>query len=197
MKWFTSDLHHKHKRIVEFTDRGRYTNVDDHTDWIRNIWNSTVAKGDIVYHLGDFSFASKKEEVFEFAKSLNGNIIMIKGNHDRTETLDYLKDNNAISAWYDYKEIKLGGDISTVLFHFPISSWHKQVYGAIHLHGHTHGNLKEEFSQGKILDVGLDNAYNRSGIHKFFSEEEIVRIMENRTARVNDHHKDYTNEKQY
>jgi calcineurin-like phosphoesterase family protein len=60
--YFTSDLHHSHKNIVEFTERGKATSKDQHNEWLIDIWNKTVQKNDQVYHLGDLSFATKYSE---------------------------------------------------------------------------------------------------------------------------------------
>lgn len=186
MKIFTSDLHHEHKRIVEFTNRGADTTQDNHTQWLTNVWNENVSQGDLVYHLGDYSFAKNYDDIAKFTQQLNGQKIFIKGNHDRREHLDQLVKDNLIQAWYDYKEIKLQ-DTPTVLFHFPIASWHRQSHGALHLHGHCHGNFKDY--RGKMLDVGLDSAYNLYGEHKFITENEVVAFMQHEDIYSADQHR--------
>jgi calcineurin-like phosphoesterase family protein len=45
-------------------------------------WNNKVSMGDIVYYIGDFSFLNI-ELSSEIFKQLNGEIHLIKGNHDR------------------------------------------------------------------------------------------------------------------
>jgi calcineurin-like phosphoesterase family protein len=135
MKVFCSDLHHQHSRIVEFTNRGEETTQENHTEWLVDVWNKNVTPTDVCYNLGDYSFAKKYDDIAKFTERLNGTKIIIKGNHDRREHLDQLVKDNLIAAWYDYKEIKIG-DTPVVLFHFPIASWHRQGYGAYHLHGH-------------------------------------------------------------
>ena len=187
-KWFTSDLHHMHKRIVEFTNRGKDTTQEDHDNWLVELWNTQVKKGDIVYHLGDFSFAKQYEDIAKFVSKLYGQKIFIKGNHDDRKNLDKLVSDGLIHAWYDYKEIKIG-DKSVCLFHFPVMSWHKQGYGSWHLHGHCHGNLKG--SVGCMLDAGLDSAFNIYGEHKFFSEDRVADFMSKTTKYVADHHKNH------
>jgi calcineurin-like phosphoesterase family protein len=187
MKIFCSDLHFGHKRIVEFTNRGIECNrQDNHTTWLVNLWNKQVSDGDVVYHLGDFSFFTKYEKVAEVVSNLKGNKIFIKGNHDRSEHFDKLVHDRLISAWFDYKEIKLG-EMSVVLFHYPVAAWNKQGRGSWHLHGHCHGNFKE--SKGKMLDVGLDSSYNLYGKHKFFTEQDIEEYMNLQQVHVTDHHK--------
>lgn len=133
--WFTSDLHFRHKKIVEYTKRGQETTQENHDSWLIDLWNSQVKAGELVWHTGDFCFSRDVDEIEDILRKLNGVKHFIKGNHDDRKILTELKKRNAISWWGDYKEIKLG-DIPTCLFHFPIASWHKQHYGSIHLHGH-------------------------------------------------------------
>jgi hypothetical protein len=56
--------------------------------------------------------------------------------------------------------------------------------------GHSHGNCEKiniYHREGKILDVGVDNAliYNKTA---FFRFEDIVNIMQTKVTRVHDHH---------
>ncbi len=186
MKIFTSDLHHRHKRIVEITNRGTSTSQEDHDNWLVDLWNSEVTKYDEAWHLGDLSFASRYNDIANFVSKLNGNINLIKGNHDKEEVLNRLQNDGLINNWWHYKEIKIQ-DTKVCLFHFPIIAWNQQGRGSWHLHGHCHGNLKE--SKGKIFDVGLDNAYNIKGKHEFFTEDEIMNYMSYQNVYCNDHHK--------
>lgn len=187
MKIFTSDLHFGHKRIVEFTNRGlECICQENHTDWLIDLWNIEVSNGDLVYHLGDFSFFKNYDDVANVVSMLKGSKIFIKGNHDRREHLDQLVKDQLIQAWYEYKEIKLD-ETPVVLMHYPIASWHRQGYGAYHLHGHCHGNFKD--SRGKMLDVGLDSAYNLYGKHKFITENEIHEFMRHEQIYLADQHR--------
>ena len=192
--YFTSDLHHSHKNIVDFTNRSVATTKEQHNEWLVNIWNSTVQKNDLVYHLGDLSFATKYSEISEFVSGLNGRIVLLKGNHDREGNLQSLKDDNLIENWHMYKEIKVplsNGEVQHInLFHFPISSWHKQGYGAWNLFGHSHGSHK---SEGKSLDVGLDSAYNLYQEHRFFSLIDVELYMSQREVNTVDHHRNRVN----
>lgn len=186
---FTSDLHFLHKNIVQFTKRSVDTTQENHTEWLIDLWNKQVKRGDIVYVLGDVCFGTKYDQFIEIFSALNGQISVIKGNHDRSKFLDNLKSDNLIQNWYDYKEIKVN-EQNVCLFHFPISSWNRQGYGSWMLHGHSHGSFNPE--EGKILDVGLDSAYNHYGEHRFFTEQDLENFMINRVVNVNDHHKDRT-----
>lgn len=123
----------------------------------------------------------------DVVKQLNGNINLIKGNHDNPDILTKLKQDGLIINWWDYKEIKIGLN-KVCLFHFPITAWNQQHRGSWHLQGHSHGNLKNP--QGKMLDVGLDSAYNLLGSHRFFTEEDIIEYMKTKEIQVLDHHEE-------
>ncbi len=175
--WMISDLHFHHKKICEYTDRKLVIAQEEHDEWLIDLWNSQVNKADKIFHLGDFSFAHEYENLAKVLRRLNGQKFFIKGNHDRTELLKSIKLSGLIQEWYDYKEIKLE-DKNLVLFHFPIASWHRQSYGSIHLHGHLHGSPSG--LNGKVLDVGLDNAYKMLGEHKFFSLDFVLEYMQDK-----------------
>ena len=181
---FVSDLHFFHKNIVSFTDRGKFTTQENHTEWLIELWNQQVQKGDTVWHLGDFSFGNTEQTV-QITKQLNGQIFMLKGNHDKAQTFENLKSCGLIQDWYDYKEIKIQGT-PTVLFHFPVAAWHRQGYGSYHLHGHcfdadtevlTENGFKswDKIQTGeKIATVNLENMgteyQNFSHFHKYHRE---------------------------
>jgi len=185
-KWFTSDLHFKHKNIVSFSKRGVDTTAEEHDAWMQQLWNETVAPGDLVYHLGDFCFNAKHKVVADILEKLNGQKIMIKGNHCKDDTYHSLLKDGLIVSYQDYKEVKIGAT-KVCLFHYPISSWNGQGRGSWHLHGHSHGNFQD--TKGKMLDVGVDNYYNMYGIHGFFTEDQIAMHMGNQAIYVGDHHK--------
>jgi len=188
--WYTSDLHFMHKRIVEFTNRSVETTQELHDEWLIRIWNSQVNPEDTVWHLGDFCFARGYDTVANIVKRLNGAKFFLKGNHCDRAIMQRLRDENLIQWFGDYREVYLkdaqGKKQATCLFHFPVAAWHKQGHGSLHLHGHCHGSFQ---GQGKSLDVGLDNAYNIYGTHRFFSEENVLEFMQGRDKVVVDHHK--------
>ena len=189
--WYTSDHHHFHKRITELTPRGKFTDADHHTEWLIDLWNMQVNKSDTVYHLGDFNFSTRTEDWAKILRRLNGQIILIKGNHDDDKVLKSIVTSGLIHSWHDYKETKIEGT-KVVLMHYPIESWNRMQYGSFHLHGHSHGSLPD--SGGKRLDVGLDSAYDIFGKHKFFSDNDVLEYMQGRPVVSADHHMDKTKE---
>lgn len=186
--YFTSDLHFGHKKITQLSNRWRFTTAEDHDQWMIDLHNSQVQENDIVYVLGDFSFY-KYQKTKEILEQLNGNIIIIKGNHDEANILSRFEEEGLIYYWEHYNEIYLYDDENekqkACLMHFPIACWNKQHYGSFMLHAHSHGNYEAE---GKILDVGIDSAYNIFGEHRYFRVSDIFNYMKDREIKVNDHH---------
>ena len=102
-------------------------------------WNAVVNERDTVYHLGDFAFRGAPGK--EYLRRLNGNIVLLQGNHDP-------------KGWgADYHTLKHNNQ-RCVLFHYPIEEWDGWYRGAVHFHCHTH---KPVFLSGKRRgNVGVD-----------------------------------------
>lgn len=129
--FFTSDLHIGHKKIVEYTKRGKDTTQEDHDKWLTDLWNSQVSRHDIVYQLGDFVFNCRDLEVWQSVVSkLNGRIIHIKGNHDSSDVL-----KKSGHEWYDLKRVKIGKQ-HIVMCHFALRVWDMYHHGAWQIYGH-------------------------------------------------------------
>lgn len=180
--WWTSDLHFYHTRICEHTDRKNVVSQEDHDSWLVDLWNSQVGKSDIVWHLGDFAFNKRKVEQFlAITDKLNGIKKFVRGNHDDKDVL-----KKSGFEWYDLKGGQLSDKTHIVMCHYPLAIWDKHHRSSYMLHGHSHGGYKPEY--GRILDVGLDSAYNLYGEHKFFNEDMIHDFMSTRKFKALDHH---------
>ena len=92
-----------------------------------------------------------------YLKRLNGNIILIKGNHDKHNTVLTLLENNIIVAAHDmlYKTFMYKDKpVKIHMCHYPITYWRKKEHGSYHLHGHMHRLYEGE---GLCCDVGWDS----------------------------------------
>ena len=153
MYWITSDTHFGHKGILSFCPKTRpYADVDEMNEAMIRDWNRKVAPDDTVYHLGDVAFMPWEKAV-QLLNRLNGKKILIKGNHDRK----LLKRPQFVACFaeiHDYLRISYEKK-QLIMFHYPIAEWDMCYRGAVHFHGHLHGN-PSGLEAYKTLDVGVD-----------------------------------------
>lgn len=99
---------------------------DQEDDAIKK-WNERINQNDVVIYLGDFCDGNLAD-VIEYKKRLNGEIILVKGNHDD------LPDNAYEAIFKDVvNELKLD---SITLKHCPnLESDEKQIFGHVHRDG--------------------------------------------------------------
>lgn len=162
--WFTSDTHFGHENIIRFCNRP-FDNVDEMNEALIKNWNSVVKPDDTVFHLGDFAFGGSTtwNSILDV---LNGNIILIKGNHDRKNLRQGFI--NKFSGVYSQLQILVEGQ-SIYLNHYPFL-----CYGGTYrnnpvwqLFGHVHSGPYSSSKDTKRLinlfptqyDVGVDNNY--------------------------------------
>jgi calcineurin-like phosphoesterase family protein len=136
MKYFTSDLHILHKRLLEFCRNTRKGDtVEEMKEHLTEAINSVVGRGDELYILGDVCFGSV-EDACKFLDSLTcKNLHLIYGNHDSKLITysDFLQRFRSVNV---YKEIKLQDGTKACLMHYPIAEWNRCQYGSYMLHGH-------------------------------------------------------------
>lgn len=197
--YFSSDLHHRHKRISEFCPhRPDSTNIEYHSSWLIAMHNKIVSSEDNFYHLGDFCFGSKVDDIVAIVERMNGRKHFIMGNHcDKKAWKKIYSDKELCSRlkieWVrEYKKITIldestGKKQPIVMCHYPMYVWDGLQYGSWMLHGHSHGGLIG-VTQGKILDVGLDAHEKMTGFPDYFSFEDLKVIMSGKEIAALDHH---------
>lgn len=135
-KLYIADWHYGHVNCLRFDNRPWHDIREANQELIRR-WNEAVADDDIVYILGDM-FWCKSEDALPILDQLNGEKILIKGNHDRC-------DNKRFKARFlvvaDYMEIDDNGK-KVVLCHYPIPCFKNHFYGWYHLYGHVHSSFE-------------------------------------------------------
>lgn len=137
-KFYISDLHLFDKKVIESANRPHKNLKEMHTD-ISVKWNKKVSQNDTVYILGDVSSTANLQETKELVnmlKRLNGNKVLIIGNHDR-KILNNSNFRKCFVRIEEYLRI-FDNKKKVILFHFPIEDWEGRKKGAIHLHGHIH-----------------------------------------------------------
>lgn len=170
--YLTSDLHAWHKKVLEFCPKTRpWNSMEEMHDALVAEWNAKATKPGVkMYHLGDFSFGTP-EQTEEFVSRLQGDIVFINGNHERTKTKEVLAKYGEVC---DYKVVKYSGK-KFVLFHFPILEWDSKHHGSILCYGHIHGKkIPDSYGMGKSLDVGWDN------LQKIIHFDEVIEMMQDK-----------------
>lgn len=137
--FFTSDLHFGHEKVIEFDDRN-FKTVEEMDEYLIRRWNNKVAPSDLVYILGDLIWKTINNDAPALLRRLNGQKILIKGNHDRF--LHNAKAKACLAGVKDYDDINVtledGSVRRCILSHYFIPFYNGHRYGAIHLHGHSH-----------------------------------------------------------
>ena len=155
---FTGDLHLGHENVIQFDGRP-FETVDEMDAEIIRRWNNKVDKGDLVYVLGDMIWKARNDDAPGIIKSLNGQIILIKGNHDRF--LHNAKAKAALAGIKDYDDICVTLEDGTtrrcILSHYFIPMYIGHRHQAIHLHAHSH------FSDEADFEVDFAEQLNRMG----------------------------------
>jgi calcineurin-like phosphoesterase family protein len=158
-------------------------------------WNEVVGKNDKTYLLGDVSFYHKDNKGLNLLNQLNGEIFLVRGNHDYTKSIEeygsrftWIKDYYELTVMdeslkYRTESGKLrGGKQKIILSHFPFLVWNHGHNGAWNLHGHSHGSLPDDPNALRI-DVGVD-------CHDCYpvSYEAVKKLMSVKTWKPVDHH---------
>ncbi|HLH12251.1 MAG TPA: metallophosphoesterase family protein [Methylovirgula sp.] len=145
--FFTSDTHFGDAKRIR-VDRRPFASIAEHDAALIARWNEVVGVEDEIYHLGDFTAFKDPDRVSALLAALNGRKHLVIGNNDPPTT-------TANKGWISvaYYEERMVEDRLLILCHYPFRTWHDMGKGAIDLHGHSHGKLKEKTRQ---YDVGVD-----------------------------------------
>lgn len=208
-----SDQHQQHEPSWKDTpplwkSRG-FTSIVDHDSWLRDQWFKLVDENTVVFDLGDRVFSDPKGERFRQTTTWPGKQLLINGNHWSGQKQIY--DGEAVpklsspsaSEFRVYPArvnnlTYLGDMIEVYIDAVPVAMQHRAPYiwaeigeGGYALCGHSHGRCVElnpaDTKQGRILDVGVDNAIAYNGT-PFFSWDDIKRIMATKPVVKRDHH---------
>ena len=149
--FFIGDTHFGHKNIIKFlredgTKVRPFDSVKEMDDHIISKRNKTVSNNDTVYHLGDVVM---NRNFLPILNELNGNKILILGNHDKFKMSEYLLYFNKI-----YSSHKL---YRYILTHIPIHPF--SINNMFNIHGHIHEKrvmLNSEIDP-KYICVSVEN----------------------------------------
>ncbi|MDE6434412.1 MAG: metallophosphoesterase family protein [Lachnospiraceae bacterium] len=142
MRYYIADMHFYHENILDKMDKRGFETVEMMNEYMIRKWNAKVRENDEVVILGDFCWG-KAKQVNELLERLNGQLYLIRGNHDyfvgdKTFNHDRFVWVRSYSEIYDNKR-------KVVLCHYPILCYNGQYRmdkegkpKTYMLHGHVH-----------------------------------------------------------
>lgn len=138
--FIVSDTHFGHDKDFIYGARG-FDNVTQHDNAIIKNWNEIISVDDEVYHLGDVMLGPYNYGI-SCLERLNGNIHIIRGNHDTETRMDlYEKSWNVVEVT-EGKFLRYG-KYHFYLCHYPVFCSNFDIdkplkHRMINLCGHTH-----------------------------------------------------------
>ena len=134
--FFASDHHFHHKNILTFKNQDDtplrvFSDVDHMNEHMVNCHNSVVKPTDKVYFLGDVS-VSRNAKGLEILGRMNGEKVLVKGNHDLCSASQYLQYFKDVRGSHQFDGM--------ILTHIPIHPESLARWG-LNVHGHLHNNV--------------------------------------------------------
>jgi calcineurin-like phosphoesterase family protein len=130
--FLVSDTHFGHAGVCRFTheDTGvkirPWTDPDEMDEAMVKLWNERVKPTDKVYHLGDVVINRKSLKIMS---RLNGDKVLIRGNHDIFKDTDYREHFRELRAYHVMNGL--------ILSHIPVHEASLGRFGC-NIHGHLH-----------------------------------------------------------
>lgn len=182
MRYFSSDIHAFHKRILEFCPNRKCKTIEEHNELIVNNFNSILTNQDETYHLGDFSFGDIIQTE-RFLRRLNGKHHLVIGNHDKFSWEDYIR--IGFKTVCKFMFIKIGKVGPVGLAHDPCNCicapsipW---LAGHLHYNFITFGNAinvgVDVRDMKPISEIDLMEDFNKVKINKKYKPEGITEIL--------------------
>ena len=146
--FLVSDTHFGHAGVCRFVRNDGVTKLrpwdtaEEMDEFMVKAWNERVRPTDKVYHLGDVVINRKALGIM---RRLNGDKVLIRGNHDIFKDADYREHFRELRAYHVMNGM--------ILSHIPIHSESLGRFG-VNIHGHLHANrvMLPGFN-GKITDI--------------------------------------------
>ena len=134
------------------------------------------------------SIAKNKKTPNVFWQFRTGELVDIKNS---TSDWDEIANCQDLFSSVNYVlTIKVGKN-TLFLSHYAHRVWNQSHHGVIHLYGHSHNSIDNNY--GKSMDVGVDAIFALTGKYRPISITEVLDIMDKRDVYFSDHHNRQTN----
>ncbi len=173
--FLVSDTHFGHMGVCKFlradgvTKLRPFDNPDEMDEYMVKVWNERVKPTDKVYHLGDVVINRKALRIMH---RLNGDKVLIKGNHDIFKLEDYTQHFRDIRAYHVMNGL--------ILSHIPVHQDNLYRFGC-NIHGHLHANhvMRSNGYGGEVIDERYFNAcVENHGFGPVLFEDALKQIKE-------------------
>ena len=163
---YISDLHLMHSNAIKFDNRP-FSSVEEMDETIVNNWNNKVKDDDTVYILGDFCMSKNRDDWINFLSQMNGNKILIKGNHDRIADDGNIR--KYLNGVYNFHEIKDSG-YRVIMCHYPIP-FHRSAYNPdmYMFYGHIHNTREYDFIKKWRKEIKETHSENGHALGNFIN----------------------------
>ena len=152
--WLVSDTHFGHEKTCTVFKRADgtplrpFASAEEMDETMVARWNERVRPNDKVYHLGDVVINRKSLGIM---RRLNGDKVLIKGNHDIFKIEDYLEHFRDVRGYHVMNGM--------VLSHVPVHPESLARFGT-NIHGHLHyQRVMARGFGGKPMDI-VDPRYH-------------------------------------
>lgn len=171
--WFISDTHFSHRLVADI--RG-FTSPEAHDEHVVDVWNSHVARNDIVWHMGDVGMGRLSRFAGTVDRLHGSHIHLVTGNHDECAPGVNRDAHKHQRAWMEhfgsvqpFARRRVNGH-PVVMSHYPYSGegdrdqpdryreFRLRNEGVALIHGHTHDEgQRVSFDDGTaMVHVGFD-----------------------------------------
>lgn len=154
-----SDTHFGHQNACKFLRKDGVTklrpwdNAEEMDEALIENWNKVVKPNSKVYHLGDVVI---NRRALSTLYRLNGDKVLIKGNHDIFKLSDYIEHFRDIRAYHVMDKL--------IFSHIPV---HPESQGRFR--GNVHGHLHDK----RVL---VKNQYNQEVVDPFYFNASVESI---------------------
>ena len=174
-EWIISDKGACIKFCIEHGVRP-FETAEEMTEVIVKNINEDVKENDILFFLGDWSFAGKCN-ICRLRSAINcKNIHIVVGNHDK-EIANHANEMSSLFTSISRKMEVYIDDRFVVFDHYANRVWnrcHQRNNPSIHGHGHSHSKLPP---LGRSLDIGIDMYYKLFGEYRAFIFDKFYEIV--------------------
>lgn len=186
--FFTADPHFGHEWIRKFNNRP-FISMEEMDKVLIENWNKVVPTDGLTFVLGDIG-STDEARIVEIFQQLNGEKVLIRGNHDDDYSDDTL--HAIFSEVYDILYLRVKDDDLSmynymVLCHYPMLDWQNSFEGSWQLFGHIHTREEVvEFKtvQTKLFDTQYDVGVDNNDFHPI-SFHSLKKIIENQRGDTN------------